>query len=174
MDSGQEQLLGQDFLTWLWYSGETAGKFKGTGGEEFSARLERRVVVQGVARGVEGDLLETASVSGASSELREARLGLATGKKVSRALLCLELGADCWEFSLRAGDFGLSSFKTPALAAAKEKDDDPEALLFEKIYLLEKGLGCLDALYAHFLRLRLGAGWAEEAEAVRAWMRRGA
>ncbi|MCL1889585.1 MAG: hypothetical protein FWF99_03660 [Desulfovibrionaceae bacterium] len=42
-----EQMLGQDFLTWLWYRGETSGRFKIPSGEEFSVLMERRVVVQG-------------------------------------------------------------------------------------------------------------------------------
>ena len=41
--------------------------------------LEQRIVVQGG----EGDSLETASVSGSLSQLREVRLRLRTGKKVN-------------------------------------------------------------------------------------------
>ncbi|MCL1916451.1 MAG: hypothetical protein FWG17_07095 [Desulfovibrionaceae bacterium] len=162
-----EQMLGQDFLTWLWYRGETSGSFKGPSGEEFSVLMERRVVVQGG----EGELMETASVSGPASELREARLGLVTGKKVIRALLRLEKSADeVWLTTLKAEDFSLGSFRTPRISAP-EKDEDPEAAFFEKVFLLEKGLEFLDALYRVFLDLRLGPAWKNEVDAIRAWMR---
>jgi hypothetical protein len=172
MEQSRELALGQDFLTWLWYRGEVAGGFVDSSGEEFSVRLERRIVVQGLVRGEGGDVLETASVSGRESELREARLGLTTGKKVSRALIRLERDEESWEFYLKAEDFGLGGFKTPRTDAAREKDADPDALFFEKEYLLEKGVGFLDALYLFFLRLRLSREWPAEADALRLWMYR--
>ncbi|MDR2669694.1 MAG: hypothetical protein LBC14_07070, partial [Desulfovibrio sp.] len=81
-------LLGQEFLTWLWFRSATGKIFNDVKGRPFTISVEQRVVVQGG----DGDHLETASVSGVESELREARLGLVTGKKVSRALLRLERG----------------------------------------------------------------------------------
>lgn len=95
-------ILGQDFLTWLWYKSETSnGLFrmsKGTAkaGEPFSLNMEQRVVV----RGGEGDNRETASVSGSLSPLREARLGLLTGKLVVRALARLEKDGMNWQVTL--------------------------------------------------------------------------
>ena len=162
-----DQVLGQDFLTWLWYRGENSDQFKGPDGEAFSVAMEKRVVVQGG----EGELMETASVFGPMSELREARLGLTTGKKVVRALLRLEQAGESWFLALKAEDFGLGAFKTPR-TAQPEKDEDPEAVFFEKVYLLEKGLGFLDTLYGAFLKLRLGPEWSGEVAAMQSWMYR--
>ena len=178
-----DETLGQDFLTWLWYRGETSGGFKSASGEKFSVIMEKRVVV----RGGEGELAETASVSGAASELREARLGLTTGKKVIRALIRLdraqternstmdqgaghEEAEESWQFALKAEDFSLGGFKTPKISGGLEKDEDPEAVFFEKVYLLEKGLEFLDALFRFFLNLRLGKEWQEELASIRRWM----
>ena len=159
-------ILGQEFLTWLWYRSETANKFKTGKGEDFSVFMEQRIVVQGG----EGELIETASVSGAMSELREARLGLTTGKKVTRALIRLEQEPETWQLTLKAEDFSIGSLKTPKVEGSVEKDDDPDAVFFEKVYLLEKGLSFIDALYREFLRLRLGAEWPAEVKEVQAWM----
>ena len=72
-----DMVLGQEFLTWLWFRSETQPMgFKDKEGVPFSMNLEQRIVVQGG----EGDSLETASVSGSLSQLREVRLGLRTGK----------------------------------------------------------------------------------------------
>lgn len=158
-------ILGQEFLTWLWFRSETGGSFKNDKGEEFTVSMEQRIVVQGG----EGDMIETASVSGAMSELKEARLGLAMGKKVTRALLRFEADPDSWQVSLKAEDFSLGGFRTPKTEASG-KDDDPDAAFFEKVFLLEKGLSFLDASYKAFLELRLSPKWRDEIKEIQGWM----
>ncbi len=159
-------VLGQEFLTWLWYQSDTApNSFVDKKNMPFSVSMEQRIVVQGG----EGDSLETASVSGSLSPLREARFGLATGKKVTRALLRLEKDELAWQVSLKAEDFSCNSLRTPKIEKDDE-DDDPDALLLEKIYLMEICLDLLDALYARFLGIRLSNAWQEEVALVRHWM----
>lgn len=158
-------MIGQEFLTWLWFRSETDNVFK-AGEDSFHVFMEQRIVVQGG----EGELIETASVSGAMSELREARLGLTTGKKVTRALLRMEQDPEMWQVGIKAEDFSMSGFKTPKIEADAEKDDDPDAAFFEKMYLLEKGLGFFDAIFQVFIRLRLGSSWKEEIRNIQEWM----
>ena len=82
-------ILGQEFLTWLWFRSETGNVFRmekeDRNGEPFTVGMEQRIVV----RGGEGENQETATVSGSVSPLREARLGLLTGKQVVRCLVRL-------------------------------------------------------------------------------------
>ena len=163
---GTDATLGRDFLTWLWFRSETAGKFKADKGEEFFVFMEQHIVVQGG----EGEMAETASVSGAMSELREVRLGLTTGKKVTRAQIRLDQGSESWRFTLKADDFSLSGFKTPKAEGGAEKEDNPEALFFDKMYLLEKGIFFLDAAFRFFLKLRLSNEWKAELKSLQAWM----
>ncbi|MDL2285160.1 hypothetical protein LJB93_00270 [Desulfovibrio sp. OttesenSCG-928-F07] len=161
-----ELVMGQEFLTWLWFKSEDSGVFKDADGNDFSVIMEKRIVVQGG----EGDLIETASVSGAMSELREARLGLRTGKKVTRALVRFDQEPESWQFTLKAEDFSLGSFKTPKVESSPEKDDNPEAIFFEKIYLIEKGLSFLDVIYKTFIELRMSAAWKDEVELIQRWL----
>lgn len=161
-------ILGQEFLTWLWYRSDTApGAFTDKEGQPFSVSMEQRIVVQGG----EGENLETASVSGSLSPLREARLGLATGKKVTRALLRLEKEELAWQVTLKAEDFSLNSLKTPKVEK-DEEDLDVDAQLLEKLYLMETCVGLLDTLFARFLELRLSPDWNNEVREVHAWMTR--
>ena len=162
-------VLGQEFLTWLWFRSSTGGIFNDTSGNPFFVSMEQRIVVQGG----EGDHVETASVSGVDSELREARMGLTMGKKVTRALLRLERGPEEWQVALKAADFTLGSLKTPKIEKADRDNADPDALLLEKLYLVESCLELLDALYAAFLQVRLdNAAWKEEVTGLRQWMQR--
>ncbi len=164
----QDAVLGQDFLTWLWYKSEAvAGRFE-RDGEVFELHMEQRVTVQGG----EGDSLETATVSGPMSELREARLGLTTGKKVNRALVRITRDEDDWSLTLKAEDFSISSMRTPKVETKLEEGDDPDAPLLEKLYLMEKCLDYLDAVYAQFLDRRFGTAWGEEVAAFRQWIER--
>ena len=162
---GTDAMLGQEFLTWLWYRcEEQPDGFRDAGGRTFHVSMEQRVVVQGG----EGDARETAAVAGALSQLREARLGLRTGKKVTRAQVHIEADALDWRVNLKASDLSLSGFRTPRIDAS---DDDPDAVFLEKMYLLETGLAKLDAAYAQFLALRLSPSWPQEAQAAARWMR---
>ena len=73
--------------------------------------------------------------------------------------------------SLKAEDFCLNSLKTPKLDNS-DSDDDPDALLLEKFYLMEVCTGLLDSLFARFLKLRLSSAWQKEVDDMRQWMTR--
>lgn len=161
-----DEILGQEFLTWLWYKSDVShDAFTAKDGSPFIVSMEQRIVVQGG----QGDTKETASVSGALSPLREARFGLGTGKKVTRALLHFEKENMTFQVSLKAEDFSLGGLKTPKLDKA-DADDDPDALLLEKIYLIESCVELLDSLYGQFLNTRFGSDWDNEVSAMQAWL----
>ena len=161
-----DNILGQEFLTWLWYRSDTSPEaFTTKNGDGFAVSLEQRMTVEGGM----GETHESAAVTGATSPLREARVGLATGKKVTRCLL--HLSKDELDFSvvLKAEDFSLSSLKTPKVEQDGE-DDEPDAVTLEKIALIEMATDMMDAMYSAFLKIRLDeAAWHEEAQAIRAW-----
>jgi len=158
-------VLGQEFLTWLWFRSDNDPVFKVPGEQDFMVSMEQRIVVQGG----EGDARETASVSGVMSELREARLGLATGKQVTRALIRLTREPEAWQMTLKASDLSLSSLKTPTVEKGDSPDDDPDGLFYEKIHLTEVCLSFIDAMYEQFLALRLASDWEAEAKKIRDW-----
>jgi len=163
-----DSILGEEFLTWLWYQSDTApGSFTDKEGNPFNVYMEQRIVVQGG----QGQSKETATVSGSLSPLREARFGLGTGKKVTRALVRLEKDDMAFQFTLKAEDFGVGSLKTPKLDAT-DKDDEPDAIFLEKIYLMETCMALLDSLYATFLKLRLSREWESEVKTMGQWLTR--
>lgn len=163
-----DAILGQEFLTWLWYQSDTApGSFTDIHGQPFNISMEQRIVVAGG----DGKARETASVSGSFSPLREARFGLGTGKKVTRALIRIEKDDMVFQFTLRAEDFSIGSLRTPKLEK-NDADDEPDALLLEKIYLVESCLALLDCVYARFLKLRLSSQWQKEVADMSPWMTR--
>ena len=162
-----DSLLGADFLTWLWYRSDTApGAFADRQGAPFAVSMEQRIVVEGG----KGGARETTSVSGPLASMREAYTGLADGKKVTRALLRIE-AEGTWQVTLKAEDANLYSLRTPRLDKS-DGDEDPDALLLEKIYLIEKCITFVDDIYEQFLLLRLSDAWPNEVKLVSDWIER--
>ena len=169
LGQAKDIIIGQDFLTWLWYKSEsTGGMFRNSEGVDFALHVVQRVSVQAG----DGDNVETATVSGVASELREARLGLINGKKVNKMLIRVERDIDEWQATLKAEDFSFSAVKTPKVEGGSSEDDDPDAVFLEKIYLLERLLGFVDELFNRFIELRLSSNWADEERAVRTWLQK--
>jgi len=163
----QDAVLGQDFLTWLWFRSERNGwLFKMPDGIEFNVYLEQKLSV----RGGSGDNVEKAVVSGPHAEFTEAKLGLRNGKLVDKALLRFERDGATWTVLLGADDFCLSGLKTPKIETRLEEGDDPDAPFLEKMMLLEQCLDFVDELYRQFLEVRLSTGWSDEMRAFRGWL----
>jgi len=163
----QDGVLGQDFLTWLWFRSEKNGwLFSAEGGVEFNVYLEQRLSV----RGGSGENVEKAVVTGPHAEFTEAKLGLRNGKLVDKALVRIERDGVTWSVLLSADDFTFSGLKTPKIETRLEEGDDPDAPFLEKMMLVEQCLEFLDSLYAQFLRVRLSTEWTDELRVFRAWL----
>ncbi|MBU1247781.1 MAG: hypothetical protein KKB70_03710 [Proteobacteria bacterium] len=163
----EDKLLGQEFLTWLWHRIDTTGgNFTTRDNQEFGLAMMESVSVQGG----EGDIIATATVKSPSGELTEAKSGLKTGKKVSRAQLKFSIDQDDWVLTLKADDLGLSGLKTPKVDLKEEEGDDPDGKFLEKMYLLEKCLEMLDIVYSEYVHLRLSPKWQDSAQAIRTWI----
>ncbi len=159
-------MLGQDFLTWLWFRSEQGQPFFTHKEVPFDLSMEQRIVV----RGGKGDAQETASVTGMLSSLREAKLGLLTGKKVVQALARIEKDGMAWQSLIKAEDFSIGSLRSPSVERDPDSDD-MDALFLEKAYLVDLYLDMLDDLYRQFLHVRLApAQWSEEEVAVGEWI----
>lgn len=160
-------VLGQDFLTWLWYRVEARDdRFTTPAGREFVIAFEHKVAVQGGSE----DNVETAVVTSPRNVLAEALTGLRRGKKVSRARLRIESGADGWVFQVRADDLVMTGLKTPKVEADKE---DPDGTWLEKLALVETCLELFDTCFKTFLDLRMDPeAWDAEVARVAAWMKR--
>lgn len=163
-----DAILGQEFLTWLWFQSDVAPSFFRTDdGQPFQVSMEKRVTVTGG----EGSERETTSVSAnIDSSLSEARLGLRRGKKVTSALIHLTKDDFGFDVSVKAADFSLNSLKTPKIDKS-DRDDDPNSLFLEKVFLIETAVTLMDCLYRQFLGLRLDRDkWDKTTDEMQLWM----
>lgn len=164
----QAPVLGRDFLTWLFAMSDMGDDTFNTQDDiEFVARVEQKVSLTGG----QGENVKRAAYSQATDpEFSEAKLSIANGKYVDRAMVSITVQDADFTVMLKADDFTLNGLRTPKIETRLEEGDDPDAPLYEKIALVELVCKCLDSLYSHFLGLRLNsARWVEQVRRVRAW-----
>lgn len=160
-----EKILGEEFLTWLWFKSETNNLFT-TENKEFSLFTERKIVVEYG----EGQSAELASSSGPTSELKEARLGLSNGKKVVRATYRMECEEENYLVTLRASDFSLNGLRTPKIDTSDINEEESDAYFLEKFFLLEQGIEFIDTLYSQYIHIRCSNEWNKEKDAISSWI----
>ncbi len=160
-------ILGQDFLTWLWFKTDSENVlFELKDKRTFALQMEQRVSVQGG----EGEGIETATVSSPRGELTEAKTGLRNGKKVNKAQLLFSMDQDEWLVQISSTDFGLSGFKTPKISTKDDEGDDPDSKFLEKMFLMERCLEMLDTVFTQYLKIRMSRDWIEETAKIKLWI----
>ena len=168
-DESPNGMLGQDFLTWLWFRSAVVSTFFLAGNAQpFQVSMEKRVTVTSFC----GTDRETTSMATwvPGESLLEARVGLRRGKKVTSALIHLTKDDFGFDVSVKAADFSLNGLKTPKIDKS-DRDDDPDALFLEKVFLIETAVTLLDSLYRQFLGLRLDEGkWKKTTDEMMKWM----
>ena len=147
----QKIFLGQEFLTWLWFLLETDGgaEVKDLGWVELT--LGERLVL-GPAMGADGSRV---TVSGAEGSLAEAREALRQGKLVEALRVGLEIHGEEYALNLDAAELTVKSLKLPTTSTQREDPDSLEALVLERVALLENTLKATDGLLSLFLAQRL-------------------
>jgi recombination associated protein RdgC len=124
----------------------------------------------------EGADCEKLICRGLQTELKEARAGLALGKKPEQARI--RLGRGDFEFSvtLTAATMEFRSVRLPKTAGAGD-GDDPDSLdgqILERIGLFEEVINLVNELFRMFINIRGSSQWSEELVKIRSWVNSGA
>ena len=161
--------LGRDFLVWLWFKSESRNGVIDLGDDGYAeVRIEGKITLE-----TENDeTLESITCSGDNLRLKEARFALTENKKVTQAGIKLILGDDEYSFILDSRWMNYKALKTPKVV--QDDKDDPEGLFYEKVGLIEKAVSTMDAIFMHFIKLRLSEEWdKEELPALIRWIQNG-
>jgi len=167
----EKRFIGQEFLTWLWWkSEERGGSVALDGYGDILVALEKHVLLEAG----EGESAERLICSGLQTELKEARTGLALGKKLEQARILLTHDAYEYNFTLTGSTMDFRSVRLPKTAAAEDKPDsraeELEGVMLERIFLFETLVRLVQELFRMFLKSRVGDMWPAEAEKIRAWI----
>lgn len=157
------RFLGGEFLLWLWFSRDV------TGGEVFIKGRGLLVVSLETQLGLSDPIAEREKVSirgldpFGSAEAGEA---LTAGKLPRKVGLRIVFEQSEWVMTLDSQTLALSGVRLPAISGQTS-----EEVFHERMRLLEQIHELVQALYAHFLGVRLSPAWdAEVAPAVRRWV----
>ena len=167
-DATPNTILGQSFLTWLWWKASTTVA-TADNPVSFPVSINTRIVVTGGDGAEKETVMVTSKVL---SPLKEAKIGLARGKKVSRAAVYLIADDFAYEATIDAQNFALSGVRPPEIEGEEKADAD--GLLLEKIFLIQKVVSQLDAHYRDFLTVRMdGEEWEKTAKGMSKWIMEG-
>lgn len=167
----EKRFLGQEFLTWLWYKSDERGGtvFLSESGSDIQLVFEKHMLLEYG----EGEAHEKVICRGLQTELKEARTGLAMGKKLEQARIQLIRDDHEWHLTLRGSLMEFQSVRVPKTMANSEESDEPEAMearLLDQIGLYEMVVRTVDQLYRMFLEVRTGSGWGKELTKMQAWV----
>jgi hypothetical protein len=152
------RFLGNEFLTWLWYTLENRSEQLVKIDADLSTlEIGNRMVLEN--RRSEG--LETITIKGDDAGLEEGLLALKKGALVTEMNLIYRSGDNTWQFNLKGESLNISSFKTPETAVTQTKEDIEGAVL-EKIFLYEKVILFIEGAFRYFVRLRISDDWEKK------------
>ncbi len=149
------KFLGDEFLTWLWFSMEKdRGRLIIPDEEPLSIEIGNRIVLENRIN----ETVEIITIKGDDAGLEEAILSLKKGALVTELNLIYKTGNQEWKFNLKGESLSFSGLKHPDTGVV-ESGDEVEGLVIEKIFLYEKVSNITDALFKIFIDIRLKNEW---------------
>jgi recombination associated protein RdgC len=171
----EKRFLGQEFLAWLWFkSEERGGSIDLPQRGDILVTFEKHMLLE-YGEGPESEKL---ICRGLQTELKEARAGLALGKKPEQARVKIASGDYEFSITLTAATMDFRSVRLPKTAGASDGDGDDhesfEGQVLERISLFEEGIELVNELFRLFINIRASSGWSDELVKLRAWVHNGA
>lgn len=149
------KFIGNEFLTWLWFTIETNQSFFKTVDETITALyLGNRIVLENNIK----DAREMITIKGDDAGLEEGLVSLRKGAVVSELNLVYKTENQEWKFTLKGESLSFSSLKVPETGPMEIKDDI-EGMMLEKAYLYEKAINLVNRLFNQFLKMRSSLEW---------------
>lgn len=157
--------IGRDFLTFLWYFGETTGKLQHPEYGEFDLMIEAPLVFadDSEARGA-GE----ASLKKGDSPLRsaEAKAALEVGKKLKKAKITLTRENQIWSGTFDADQFTFSSFKLP-----EGEEMNPDEIFADRVRDLETFRAAWIAYFHKFAEFMFNTVNTKPEDILRNWVK---
>jgi hypothetical protein len=162
------KFIGNEFLTWLWFTIETNQAFFKTVDETItSINLGNRMVLENSIN----DASEIITIKGDDAGLEEGLLSLRKGAVVVEMNISYKTENQEWKFTLKGESLSFSGLKVPETGPVESKDDI-EGIVLEKAYLYEKAIDVVTNLYNSFLKLRCTDQWNQKTvPQIKKWLK---
>ena len=162
------KFIGNEFLTWLWFTIETNQAFFKTVDETItSINLGNRMVLENSIN----DASEIITIKGDDAGLEEGLLSLRKGAVVVEMNISYKTENQEWKFTLKGESLSFSGLKVPETGPVESKDDI-EGIVLEKAYLYEKAIDVVTNLFNSFLKLRSTDQWNQKTvPQIKKWLK---
>jgi hypothetical protein len=152
------KFIGNEFLTWLWFTIETDQFFLKTVDETISSlNVGNRIVLENNIN----DASEIITIKGDDAGLEEGLLSLRKGAVVIEMNLSYKTENQEWKFTLKGESLSFSGLKVPETGPVETKEDI-EGIVLEKTYLYENAINLVNKLFNTFLKLRSTVKWDQK------------
>lgn len=161
------KFIGNEFLTWLWFTIDTDQPFFKTVDETIvSFNIGNRIVLENNSN----DASEIITIKGDDAGLEEGLLALRKGAVVIEMNLAYKGENQEWKFSLKGESLAFSGLKVPETGPVETKDDI-EGMVLEKAYLYENIINIVNRAFNAFLKLRSSVDWNQATvPQIRKWL----
>ncbi len=162
------QFIGDEFLTWLWYTLEQDARLLTRIDPEIAAlEIGNRMVFENRYR---KDNEETVTIKGEEANMDEGLLALKKGAMVTEVNLVYRSGDQEWRFNLKGESLNLSSLRVPETGKIETREDI-EGAVIEKTYLYDKIIKLINVLFQYFIKLRISNEWSTKTvPGIRKWI----
>ena len=145
-DDTAENLIGRDFLTWLWYFSEACGGLATLDAGEVAVAIEGPLSFVYEGNGAH----ETVLRNGTPIVSAEAKTALTSGKKLKRAKVMFAKGENTWTLTLDADEFVCRGAQFP-----KSENLDAISKFQDRVLAMDTLRSILTGFYDRFLDERL-------------------
>ena len=161
-DDASGNSIGEDFLTWLWFSSESRDGMANLKAGTFGYMLQGPLILSS-----EGQGAHLIGLKNGSPEISaEAKIALLSGKKLSRARLILARGKESWATTIDADQFVFRGMKLP-----EGEKLDPVSRFQERMLSIGTFTDAFFELYDRFLRERVDADvWKKTQAEIHQWV----
>lgn len=167
--------IGCDFMLWLLHqtmneSSEYRVNLPGPLAldAQFVAYINDEVVLSGASE----NGTQQITVNGPQDQFHEVKSALKGGKHITEATIHLETAGGNWSLTLKGDLFHFASYGSPDVRVEKDTAGEQlerDAVFFDRMGLLDKGLQLFDSLFAAFLKVRL-RGWDDQRAIIGGWL----
>jgi hypothetical protein len=162
------RFLGDEFLTWIWFTLETNQNFF-TSADADCAALEigNRIVLENRKT----KSVERITIKGDDAGLEEGRLSLRKGALVTEMALVFKTGEYQWQFNLKGESLSINNLKTPG-PTLPQGPEQMDVFLLERFEFINKIIIFIENLYSSFIRVRISSQWeSKQLPSIRKWIK---
>jgi len=149
--------LGNEFLTWMWWSCDTKEGFEFAVGNKIVFAKEK----------------DTVTIKGDESEVVIGKVAMLDGYVVNEMQLIFSKDDPRFLFTVKGCDLSMNGLKLPKSGQDSE-DDEEDGIILERVMLIEEVSSVIDKIFKEYILERLSrVEWSVTVQKIKDWINEG-